>query len=214
MDGAFFLSSLVVILAPGPDAALVSGYVLQQGRRPARAAAAGILTGGVVHGSLTVLGLSAVFASPGASAALRMAGAIALCLLGARTYWRAASTNTSGIMSPEPAHEPSCPPTSRENRSMWAAYASGLACNLLNPKVLVFLVAFLPQFAPAATPSTASLAALAVSYLAMAACWLGVLIELVFQLRARLLRPRDMKRLELLAAAVLLAIGLHMAIGA
>ncbi len=210
LNGAFLISALAVIITPGPDVALVSGYVLRHGRRPARAAAAGILTGGVVHASLSVLGISTlVVVSPGAYTVLRIAGAVGLCALGARTLWLV-HRDTS------PADERASRLSFQVARCPSAAYVSGLACNLLNAKVLLFLIVFLPQFISPGQhaldlgPPVGSLAVLAGAYLAMAGCWLCLVIELVFQLRVRLLRPRAVKVLEVLTGAALIAVGLHL----
>lgn len=205
VSGAFVVASLVVTASPGPDFTLVCGEALRHGRRSALVTGAGIMTGGVLHASLCVIGVSVLLAaSPGWNAALRWGGAAVLCAQGIRSWpLTAAPAQRRGA---EQGQVGPAPPVR-------SSYLTGLACNLLNIRVLMFLAVFLPQFLPR-NPTPPALALLAAIYLAIALCWLGIAIELVARMRVHLGSPRVLRHLERLSAAVLIVLGLHMMVAA
>lgn len=89
VSGLFLVSSLVVIVTPGPDAALLSHLVLDAGRRrPGFAAAAGMITAGAAYATLAVAGVTQVLSHhPGYLTALRWIGASVLLTWGAMMAW-------------------------------------------------------------------------------------------------------------------------------
>jgi threonine/homoserine/homoserine lactone efflux protein len=132
---AVFLTAAVVLtLAPGPDTLFVLGASLGDGTRGGLLASAGILTGLLAHISLAVIGVSMLIAaSPLAFELLRWLGAGYLLWIGVRALRRA--RRASGLAA--------VPVTTRSVRRL---YWQGAVTNILNPKVAVFYVAFLPQF--------------------------------------------------------------------
>ena len=130
----FLTAALVLTLAPGPDTMFVLGAGLGGGARSGLLASAGVMTGLLVHLTLALVGVSALIAaSPLAFDALRWAGAAYLIWIGAPLVVRAWRDRHVAVAS-EPA-----PPSTR-------LYWQGLTTNILNPKVAIFYVAFLPQF--------------------------------------------------------------------
>jgi threonine/homoserine/homoserine lactone efflux protein len=130
---AFLLACVVLIVTPGPDMAFVLGQTLGGGRRRGWAATAGIYTGVLGHVALAVLGVSALLTTaPGLFRAIQLAGAAYLLWLGFGAV-RAA-------LRPGPAGAAAQPVPPR------AALRQGIITNLLNPKVGLFFLAFLPQF--------------------------------------------------------------------
>ncbi len=135
---AYLVAATALALSPGPDTMFVLASSASAGHRAGVAATFGIATGGLIHAALAALGVSALIAaSPEAFDALRIAGAIYLMWM-ALSAFRAFVAGLRGHATP--------PPNAGENVS-WIAYRRGLATNLLNPKVIVFYIAFLPQFA-------------------------------------------------------------------
>ena len=127
-------AALLLTLAPGPDTIFVLGAGLGGGSRGGLLASAGIMTGLLVHLSLALVGVSALIAaSPLAFDVLRLAGAGYLIWIGVPLVARAWRERHV-----PPVLAPAQPPT----RVFW----QGLTTNLLNPKVAIFYVAFLPQF--------------------------------------------------------------------
>jgi threonine/homoserine/homoserine lactone efflux protein len=138
----YLVAAVVLILMPGPDSLLVLSRSMFGGRRAGWITAAGTMVGNVTHAALAAAGVSAVIAaSPALFDGLRLAGAGYLAWLGAKALRDAARAWRSGAGSPLPAVAPA---TGRR------AFAHAFLTNLLNPKVILFYLAFVPQFvAPA-----------------------------------------------------------------
>lgn len=129
---AYLVACAVMVVIPGPDTAFVLGQTLARGRRAGWAATCGIYTGASVHITLAALGVSAaVAASPVLFDAVRLLGAAYLLWLGVFAL-RTAIRDDAGALT-------AAPPARR-------AFFQGMLTNLLNPKVTMFFLAFLPQF--------------------------------------------------------------------
>lgn len=135
----FALATFIIAITPGPDMTLFVGRALSEGRAAGFACMLGAFTGIVVHTALVSLGLSAlIVASPQAFMALKIGGAGYLVWLA----WQAIRNGSA--FSPETAR--------REPRSLFQNWATGLGINLLNPKIILFFMTFLPQFVSAHDP--------------------------------------------------------------
>ncbi|UZF95687.1 LysE family translocator [Bosea sp. NBC_00550] len=134
----FVFASLALIMTPGPDMALTLTRGVTQGFRAAALSVAGSWASGLVQIPIVVLGLAAVFQqSPLLFAAVKFAGAIYLGYLGGRALWR--------------CYRPPNPTALQRASSPKAIFWQGFFTNLLNPKVFLFITAFLPQFADPVT---------------------------------------------------------------
>jgi threonine/homoserine/homoserine lactone efflux protein len=128
---AFIPAGLALNLTPGVDMMFCLGQGLKSGRRAAMAANFGIALGGMVHTTVAALGLGALVAAhPAAFEAIRWIGVGYL-------LWLAVGALRSSPFSKETSITPT---------SIGAAFWQGLGVNLLNPKVIFFILAFLPQF--------------------------------------------------------------------
>ena len=131
----FVLGGLVVNLAPGADMVLATACGIQGGPKAGAAAGLGAGTGVLWHVGLAAAGVSALIAAhPAALDALRWVGAGYLVWLA----WKAwnAGPEVPGQGTP----------------SLWRAWRKGLLTNMLNPKPVLFVLAFLPQFVVAGGP--------------------------------------------------------------
>lgn len=129
----FFTTSILLALSPGPDNLFVMTQAAQQGRKAGLLVTLGLCTGLLVHTAAVSLGLAALFmASQVAFNLLKFAGAGYLIYL-AGVAFRAGTVSGST----EPAVP--LPPV--------ALYRRGIIMNITNPKVSIFFLAFLPQFA-------------------------------------------------------------------
>ena len=141
----FIFSGLLLNITPGPDSLLIMSRSANQGWRAGSAAALGIGTGTFVHVLAAALGLSALLASSAtAFMVIKLAGALYLLYIGLtllRTHAKDPLVNAanSGI----------APLTWRE------IYVQGFLTNLLNPKVALFFLAFVPQFIAPDAPNKA-----------------------------------------------------------
>ena len=140
---SFTLAAGFLTITPGLDTALVLRTAAVEGRKQGLLAGVGICFGCLVWGAAASFGLSALLAvSSFAYDMLRIVGAIYLGYLGIKLFVRA-FTGTSSNNASEPASEQQ----ERGDGSRW--FRRGLLTNLLNPKIGVFYLSFLPQFIPA-----------------------------------------------------------------
>jgi threonine/homoserine/homoserine lactone efflux protein len=131
----FLIAALALNLAPGPDMLYVLGRSLGQGRKAGVVSSLGIFVGCLVHIAAAALGLAALLrASAIAYNAIRYAGAAYLIYLGARMLFsKDAQHALAAGANPQPA-------------SLGRIFTQGIISDVLNPKVAMFFVAFLPQF--------------------------------------------------------------------
>lgn len=138
----FIGASLALILTPGQDNLYVMTRGIAQGRTAALVSSWGVCAGLMVHTTLAAVGLSAILASSAAAFQLvKYAGVAYLVYLGVKTL-----LDRESFAVPEGEVQPS--------RRLGGVFAQGVATNVLNPKVALFFLAFLPQFAgPSAGPA-------------------------------------------------------------
>lgn len=160
--GLFLVATVVIMLTPGPDMLYVLARTFSQGRRAGLVSTAGIAGAILVHTLLAAFGLSRLLAAmPAAFLALRIAGALYLLFLA----WRAWNDAPARLAATSGA-----PPAS-DRRLLRDAFLT----NLLNPKALVFFVAFLPQFATAGPDAFRQMLLLGVTVAAISAIVNGTL---------------------------------------
>jgi threonine/homoserine/homoserine lactone efflux protein len=130
---ALFIATALALLAiPGPAVLYVVGRSIDQGRTAGLASVLGITTGTIVHITAATVGLSSlVLASKLAFDAVRYVGAAYLVLLGVRRLLTRGAEEAADGRAP---------------RTLRRLYTQGFVVNLLNPKTIVFVFAFIPQF--------------------------------------------------------------------
>lgn len=195
----FLIAATLLTITPGVDTAMILRAAAAEGRRPAMRASIGIATGCLVWGAAASLGLSALLRASGlAYTVLQFAGAAYAMGLGA------------GLLFGRPEG-----PDRIEARPDAAAgndtFRQSLLTNLLNPKVGVFYITFLPQFIPQGAPLAAYSFALACLHVALTLCWFALLIAATARLRRLLRRPRARSTLDRLTGIVLLGVGFSLA---
>ena len=165
---AFLAGALTLNLAPGPDVLFASACGMQGGPKAGALAGIGVGIGSLAHVAMAVLGLGALIAAhPGVLAGVQWAGAGYLVWLAWKS-WRARPQGDGGTAARRPL----------------AVLGRGMLTNLLNPKPVLFFLAFLPQFvSPAFGPVWQQLLGLGLIFVltgtlvtaayGMAAGWLG-----------------------------------------
>jgi threonine/homoserine/homoserine lactone efflux protein len=195
----FLLASILVTVIPGADMALITRQVLVGGQGLARRTIAGNLTGILVHGLALAAGLSAlIVASATAYTTVKLAGAVYLVWL--------------GIQAIRSARRPT-PEVDLSGAAPRHAFLAGLISTVLNPKPALFFLTFLPQFVDpdrgAVLPQTLTLAAI---HVVVGLVWLTSYAYLVDRARAALTAPRVKAWLERGTGALLVALGLRVAV--
>ncbi len=197
---AYVVAVLVITFTPGPDMTLFLGKAVRQGRPAGMAAMLGAMTGSLIHTLLVVVGLSALLAaSATAFFILKVVGALYLLWLAVDAVRNGSALSfESGALAP------------RER--FWSAWAKGLGVNLLNPKIIMFFVTFLPQFVSAGDPhAMGKLIFLGVVFVALAAPICALMIVFASRLSSALKRsPRVMRGIDWLFAGVFSAFAIRL----
>lgn len=137
--GVFFVAAIALGLAPGPDNIFVLTQSALYGRLAGFVVTLGLCTGLIFHSAAVALGVAAIFQTSAiAFTLLKFAGAAYLVYLAVQAF-RSGSSKINGNSAPE--------------RSLPALYVRGIIMNVTNPKVAIFFLAFLPQFADPARGS-------------------------------------------------------------
>lgn len=196
----FVTASLALILVPGPDMIYVLTRGLSQGRSAGLVSAAGVSSGALVHTAFAAVGLSAILAQSAlAFSVVKYLGAAYLIYLGIRTI-----LDRQALAVPD-----------RAGRArLHVVFRQGVLSNVLNPKVALFFLAFLPQFVdPAGGASALQMLALGAAFALM-----GLAVLCIMALFSGALgdflksRPSFANALRWLSGGVLVALGLRLAV--
>ena len=199
---AFTLVAAVMTISPGADTFLVVRNSLRGGRHDGFLTVTGICSGLFVHALLSALGVSALLAhSATAFLVLKIAGACYLAWLGIQSL-RAGLRNTSAQPAGDvaAAHVPAI-----------RCFREGFLTNLLNPKVIVFYLALLPQFLSPGDAVLAKSLLLTAIHFVEGILWLGFVAWAVDRSRRFFLRPMLRRWMDSLCGTILIALGIRLA---
>jgi threonine/homoserine/homoserine lactone efflux protein len=192
---AFTLASAALLAVPGPTVLLLVSYALGRGRASALATVPGVALGDLTAMTVSLLGAGAILAaSTMLFTALKLVGAIYLVWLGIQ-LWRAGASVGEITASHARADRP---------RMFWNAYV----VTALNPKSVVFFVAFVPQFVDPAGPMLTQFAILEATFVTLAAVNAAIWALLAGQMRARLREPWTLRLVHRIGASFLIGAGL------
>lgn len=193
----FSVAAALLVVLPGPDTLVIIRSMLRGGRRRAVLTAVGGLTGLCVWVAAASLGLAAVLrASHDAYYALKIAGAVYLVWLGIQSVRARRSVSL---------------PEERPAAGRTSGFGAGLLTNLLNPKVGVFFVAFLPGFVPDGMPVGATSLLLGGIYIVETAVYAAVLVALYGPVVRWMTTDRVRRRLDRLMGVVFIGFGVRLA---
>ena len=195
---AFIPVALLLTLIPGADTALVTRNALALGLRGARWTILGIMSGCLLHATASALGLSAILAtSARAYEAVKLAGAAYLVWIGIQSIRGASAARAADVAPrvPRGGHP----------------FMQGFLTNILNPKVALFYLTFLPQFIPTGAPVLRTSLLLAMIHNVLGFAWLSLYARFVDRLRVALTRPVVKAWLERVTGGALIALGARLA---
>lgn len=197
---AFLAAATLVTLAPGPDNLMVLSLGMSRGRRAGMAFGLGCALGCLNHTLLAALGVGAlVAASPFAFNGLRIAGGLYLAWIGVQSIRHARPLDAPGS-------------SAFEADGARSPFLKGLIANAINPKVILFFLAFLPQFVDGSRGNTAwQIAALGVVFTLETVVIFGTIGWAAGSLGERLARHRAAGAwLDRIAGVVFIALGLRL----
>jgi RhtB (resistance to homoserine/threonine) family protein len=199
--GLFLAAGILLNLTPGPDTVYILGRSIAHGREAGIASALGICTGSIFHTCAAALGLSAILATSAlAFGAIKLLGGAYLIFLGIK-------------MVLDRRKQLSLPSNFRR-RTTAAAFRQGIFTNILNPKVALFFLAFLPQFIdPASNVKLLAFLMLGFTFVTTGTIWCLVLAWFASAFSERLRTNETIGQwLNRTAGALFVFLGLRLAI--
>ena len=194
---AFVLAAAVLLAIPGPTVMLVVGCALAHGRRSALGTVPGVALGDLTAITVSFIGLGALLSAwPAVFGWVKWVGAAYLVLLGVK-MWRARPGEPAG---------PALGGASRR-----AMFRQAWTVTTLNPKSILFFVAFLPQFISPSQRPLPQMATLAATFVTLAALNASLYALLAGGVRAALGRPGARRTVQRLGGSILISAGIFMA---
>ena len=198
--GLFLVAGFLLNLTPGPDTLYILGRSVAQGREAGVASAFGISVGSIFHTCAAALGLSVILATSAlAFVAIKVLGGAYLVFLGIKIILDRRRELTL--------------PANFRRRTTLAAFRQGVLTNLLNPKVALFFLAFLPQFIdPASNMKIAAFMTLGLTFMTTGTIWCLVLAWFASSFSKRLRENETVAQwLNRTAGAIFVFLGLRLA---
>lgn len=196
---AFALASAALLAIPGPTVIVVASYALAKGRSSAWATVPGVTLGDFTAMTVSVLGAGAILAASATLfTALKLLGAAYLVWLGIQ-LWRA---------DPSPEAMTGTTAAPQRRRMFWNAYI----VTALNPKSIVFFIAFVPQFVDPTRPLALQFIILETTFLFLAAVNVAVWALLIERVRGRFQRPSTLRAVNRIGGSFLIGAGLLTAV--
>jgi RhtB (resistance to homoserine/threonine) family protein len=196
----FLLLSLFVVMSPGIDTALITKRTISTGKKTGFQMALGISTGCLIHTFAAAFGLSAILMQSAiAFEIVKYAGAIYLIYLGLSSFWSNKKKQSD--------HFEDNTQVQKRNSS----FKQGLLSNVLNPKVAMFFLTFLPQFVNADSGTIYQLIMMGMIYTVLSITWFFTYVFFINYMRDWLLSPKVQKVMDKATGLVLIGFGLKLA---
>lgn len=196
---AFIAAASLLTITPGVDTAMVLRWATTGGPRPAALALIGIAAGCLIWGAAVSLGMGALLAASALGFTLvKFAGAAYLVWLGLHLF-----------LHPRESFAPSL--TGTKGRGSLPAFRQGFLSNVLNPKMGVFYVTFLPQFVPEGVNVATFALLLAVIHVGLTLVWFTMLIAATAPIGHLLRQKHVLRAIDRIAGGVFIAFGARLA---
>ncbi len=197
----FLLAITVLTMSPGVDSLLVIRNAARGGWRDGGVTSLGICLGLFAHATISAAGLSVVLlGSAQLFSLMKFAGAAYLIWLGVQSLRSA--LHARGLTIGEARHR---------SASLTTSLREGLLSNVLNPKPIIFYMAFLPQFIDPMHSAMLQSLAMAATHFMIAMLWQGILVLMVDRARSILARPRASMLMDGVTGVLLLGLGARLA---
>ncbi|MBO0999238.1 LysE family translocator [Bacillus sp. SD075] len=199
----FIIMCILLIILPGPDTAIATRNTVTVGTSGGFKTMFGTCCALLIHTSAAVFGLSAIIVKSALLFSIfKYVGAVYLVYLGFKTLW--------GLRNKQVAAAAETSVESKyENQS---CFKQGFLTNLLNPKVAVFFLTFLPQFVNPGNDTFLPFLIMGITYTVLTALWFVFYIYLLNQISAFMKKPRTQAIFEGITGTVLIGFGIKLAL--
>ncbi len=196
----FVIMSVLLIILPGPDTGLATQNTIAYGKKGGFQTVLGISTGLIVHTLAAVFGLSAIIVKSAVLFSIfKYVGAVYLIYLGITSLWslRKKNGDTPGDIPAKYKHK--------------SPFRQGFLTNLLNPKVAVFFLTFLPQFLTAGTKPFLQLLGMGMTYTILTILWFVLYVSFINYIRTWMKKPSTQRAIQGISGFVLVGFGIKLA---
>jgi RhtB (resistance to homoserine/threonine) family protein len=199
----FILMCIFLIILPGPDTAIATKNTLTAGKMGGLKTALGTCCALLIHTSAAVLGLSAIIVKSALLfSVFKYVGAVYLIYLGVKTLWslkRKEEVPTIKMNTKSKFQNTSC-------------FKQGFLTNILNPKVAVFFLTFLPQFVDTGSNTFTPFLIMGITYTLLTAVWFVLYVYLINQISVFMKRPKTQNIIEGITGTILIGFGVKLAL--
>jgi len=194
---------ILLIILPGPDTAMTTKNTLTVGRSGGIKTLLGTCCALLIHTFAAVIGLSAIIVKSALLfSVFKYVGAIYLIYIGFKTLWSLKNNETAASME-----------TNTENKyGQKSCFRQGFLTNLLNPKVAVFFLTFLPQFVDSGSNTFIPFLIMGITYTILTAIWFIPYVYLINQISTFMKKPATQKVVQGITGIALLGFGLKLAL--
>ena len=198
----FLIMCILLIILPGPDTAIATKNTLTVGKTGGLKTIFGTCCALLIHTTAAVVGLSAIIVKSALLFSIfKYVGAVYLVYLGVKTLWALRKKNES----------PTTDMATGKHESK-SCFKQGFLTNILNPKVAVFFLTFLPQFVDSGNHTLLPFLIMGLTYTLLTAVWFLFYVYLLNQISAFMKNPKIQTIFEGVTGTVLIGFGLKLAL--
>ncbi len=199
----FVLMCILLIILPGPDTAIATRNTVTVGKIGGLKTALGTCCALIIHTSAAVFGLSAIIVKSALLfSVFKYVGAVYLIYLGVKTLW--------GLRKKEVAA--SVEMSTKSQFVNTSCFKQGFLTNILNPKVAVFFLTFLPQFVDPGSNTFLPFLLMGITYTVLTAIWFVLYVYLINQISAFMKKPKTQNMIEGITGTILIGFGIKLAL--
>ncbi|RHW43357.1 LysE family translocator [Neobacillus notoginsengisoli] len=199
----FVLMCIFLIILPGPDTAITTKNTLTVGRIGGLKTALGICCALFIHTSAAVLGLSAIIVKSALLfSVFKYIGAVYLIYLGVKTLWSLKKKEEALNLEMN----------TKNKFKNTSCFKQGFLTNILNPKVAVFFLTFLPQFVDSGSKTFLPFLMMGMTYTLLTAIWFLLYVYLINQISTFMKKPKAQNLIEGITGTILIGFGIKLAL--
>ncbi|MGE7718354.1 LysE family translocator [Priestia megaterium] len=199
----FVITCIFLIILPGPDTAIMTKNTLTVGKQGGFKTMIGICCALSIHTLTAIVGLSAIIAKSALLFSIfKYIGAVYLIYLGIKSLWTLRNKNTTETIEP----------IAKSKYKNESSFKQGFLTNLLNPKIAVFFLTFLPQFVNPESHTFMPFLILGITYIVLTIVWYLFYIYLLNQISSFMKKPKTQKVIEGITGTILIGFGIKLAL--
>ncbi|MEH7085369.1 LysE family translocator [Neobacillus drentensis] len=199
----FVIMCILLIILPGPDTAIATKNTLTVGKIGGLKTVLGTCCALLIHTSAAILGLSAIIVKSALLfSVFKYVGAVYLIYLGIKALWSLKKKGEAASIEMD----------IKSQFKNTSCFKQGFLTNILNPKVAVFFLTFLPQFVDSGSNTIIPFLIMGITYTILTAIWFLLYVSLINQISAFMKKPKTQNIIEGITGTILIGFGIKLAL--